>query len=311
MSCGQKQKRYKGWGFERMSVTMLKRIALVAMAINYIGAFIPGMPVWFQWIGRLAAPLFFYAMAWSMDKTRDRKRYLKGLYFCSVLMALVNLVLSFVSAKLGLMTVVTNNFFATLFAGAFFIWVLEYGRKHPKKRLQIWLIYGGWQVLFAVLWAALYELVEVPYEFLNLLSAVCGSAFICEGAFLYVLMGVLFYYTKENKGRLTVWYLILWLVFFANAAFGIWGKLFMLIGNDVLVVFMEITTGLVLWGASSRPIFEVTHMLYSDFQWMMIGALPLLLACNGERGRGRKYFYYIFYPVHLYLLWFLGAVVLG
>ena len=33
-----------------MSVTMLKRIALLAMAVNYIGAFIPGMPIWFQWI---------------------------------------------------------------------------------------------------------------------------------------------------------------------------------------------------------------------------------------------------------------------
>lgn len=35
-----------------MSVTMLKRIALAAMTINYIGTFIPGVPIWFQWIGR-------------------------------------------------------------------------------------------------------------------------------------------------------------------------------------------------------------------------------------------------------------------
>ena len=55
-----------------MSVTMLKRIALAAMAMNYIGAFIPGAPVWFQWIGRLAAPLFFYAMgAWTRPATKS------------------------------------------------------------------------------------------------------------------------------------------------------------------------------------------------------------------------------------------------
>ena len=306
-----RSKRYKGWGFKRMSVTMLKRIALVAMVINYVGAFIPGTPVWFQWIGRLSAPLFFYAMAWSMDRTRDRKRYLMGLYLCSVLMALANLGLSFAASKLGFSTVVTNNMFATLFAGAFFIWVLEYGREYPKKRLKMWLIYGGWQVVFALAWAALYELVEVPYELLNLLSAVCGSAFICEGAFFYVLMGVLFYYTKEDRKRLTIWYVVLWLVFFVNAAFGVWGKLFMLIGSDVLVVFMEIISGLVLWGASYRPMFDLMHMLYSDFQWMMIGALPLLLLCNGERGRGRKYFYYVIYPGVVYFLWFLGVVVLG
>ena len=125
-----------------MSVAMLKRIALAAMAINYIGAFIPGAPVWFQWIGRLAAPLFFYAMAWSLDKTRDKRLYFRRLYVCSAGMALVNFILSVIAQKTGLITAVTNNIFATLFAGAFFIEVLEYGRKHPKRRWRMWFSYG-------------------------------------------------------------------------------------------------------------------------------------------------------------------------
>lgn len=289
---------------------MLKRIALLAMVINYIGTFIPGMPVWFQWIGRLAAPLFFYAMAWSLDKTKDKKLYFKRLYICSVAMAVVNLVLSIVVQKTGLMTTVTNNIFATLFAGAFFIEVLEYGHKHPKRKWRMWLIYGLWQIAFAGLWAALYELVEVPYAVLNLLSAVCGNALTCEGAFLFVLMGALFYYTKEDKGKLALGYLVLCLIFFLNSAFGIWGRFFMLIGSDVLVAFMEVITGLVLWGASFRSFFDLSHMLNNDFQWMMIAALPLLLCCDGTCGRYKKYFYYIFYPAHVYLLWFLGVVIL-
>ena len=289
---------------------MLKRIALTAMVINYIGAFIPGMPVWFQWIGRLAAPLFFYAMDWSLDKTKDKKLYFKRLYVCSVAMAVVNLILSIVVQKTGLMTTVTNNIFATLFAGAFFIEVMEFGREHPKRKWRMWFIYGFWQIAFAGLWAALYELVEVPYAVLNLLSAVCGSALTCEGAFLFVLMGALFYYTKEDKGKLALGYLIFCLVFFLNSAFGIWGRFFMLIGSDVLVAFMEVITGLVLWGASFRSLFDFSHMLNNDFQWMMIAALPLLLCCNGKCVRYKKYFYYIFYPVHVYLLWFLGVVIL-
>lgn len=293
-----------------MSVTMLKRIALVAMAIHYIGAFIPGAPVWFQWIGRLAAPLFFYAMAWSLDKTSDKKLYFKRLYICSVGMALINLILSIISQKTGLITAVTNNIFATLFAGAFFIEVLEYGRKHPKRRMRMWLSYGFWQIAFAGLWAVLYEIVEVPYGVLNLFSAVCGNALTCEGAFMYVLMGAVFYYTKEDRRKLSVGYLLICLVFFLNSAFGIWGRIFLFLGNDVLVALMEIMTGLVLWGASFRPIFDISHMLNNDFQWMMIAALPLLLCCNGECGRYKKYFYYIFYPVHVYLLWFLGVVIL-
>lgn len=294
-----------------MSVTMLKRIALVAMVINYIGAFIPGTPVWFQWIGRLAAPLFFYAMAWSLDKTSNKKLYFKRLYVCSVLMAVINLILSLIAQRTGLVTAVTSNIFATLFAGAFFIEVLEYGHKHPRRKWRMWIIYGVWQIAVAGLWAVLYELVEIPYAILNLFSAVCGNALTCEGAFLYVLMGALFYYTKKDRRKLAIGYVLLSLVFFLNSAFGIWGRIFMLVGSDVLVVFMEVMTGLMLWGASFRPVFDLTHMLNSDFQWMMIFALPLLLSCNGKRGRYKKYFYYIFYPVHVYLLWFLGVVVLG
>ena len=52
-------------------------------------------------------------------------------------------------------------------------------------------------------------------------------------------------------------------------------------------------------------------------------ALPLVLGCNEKLGfckkkrkrdklspQFRKYFYYIFYPVHVYALWFIGAVIM-
>ncbi len=293
-----------------MSVTTLKRIALVAMILNYIGAFIPGTPIWLQWLGCLAAPVFFYCVAWGVDKTHNKRFYFQRLYLCSILMSLVNLILSIVVQKTSLATTVTSNIFSTLFACIFFIQIVEYGRKHPRKRNRLWLTYAFWQFTFAILWALLYEVVGVPYAFLKLASAVSGSVLTCEGGLLYVLMGAIFYYTKEDKRTLAISYFILCLVFFLNSAFGLWGRLFMLLGGDLLVAFMEIITGLVLWGASFRPLFDITHMLNNDFQWMILAALPLILCCNGERGRGKKYFYYVFYPAHIYVLWFLGSVIL-
>jgi len=294
-----------------MSVNTLKRIALVAMVIHYVGAFIPGAPIWFQWIGRIAAPLFFFCMAVSMDKTSNKKKYLSRLYISSVGMSVLNLIFSVIAQKTGLVTAVTSNIFATLFATAFTIHVLEFARKHPKTGKKMLFSYLFWQIMIAGLWAVLYELVEVPYAILNLASAVLGSALTCEGALLYVLMGVLFYYTKEDRKKMTIGYLILCLIFFLNSAFGIWGRIFMLLGSDILVAFMEIVTGMVLWGASFRPLFDISHMFYNDFQWMMILALPILLKYNGQKGWGYKLFYYVFYPVHIYFLWLIGAVLLG
>ena len=294
-----------------MSVTNLKRIALAAMVCHYIGAFLPGAPLWLQWIGRLSAPLFFYCMAWSLDKTGDKRLYFKRLYFCSVGMAAFNLILSVIVEKTGLVTAVTTNMFASLFAGALFIEFLEYAKRYPKRGKRMLRSFLFWQLAFAGLWAVLYELAGVPYAFLNLASAAVGSALTCEGAFMYVLMGVAFYYTKEDKKKLSIAYLAICLIFFVNSAFGLWGRIFMLLGSDILVAIMEILTGLVLWGASFRPLFDVSHMLNNDFQWMMIAALPLLLCCNGKKDRCFKYFYYIFYPAHVYMLWFIGTVLMG
>ena len=104
-----------------MSVTTLKRIALVTMVLGYIGSLIPGMPVFLQWLGKLSAPLFFYCMAWSLTKTSDTKAYFRRLYIASVAMAAFTRLMSVVAQKTGLVTAVTTNMFATLFASAFLV----------------------------------------------------------------------------------------------------------------------------------------------------------------------------------------------
>ncbi|MDR2797409.1 MAG: conjugal transfer protein TraX [Treponema sp.] len=46
-----------------------------------------------------------------------------------------------------------------------------------------------------------------------------------------------------------------------------------------------------------------------DAQWLMVSAIVPMWLYNGQRGRGGKYFFYIFYPTHLYsfyiIAWFI------
>lgn len=67
-----------------MNIFTIKIIALILMLMDHIGEFFPDSPIWFRWLGRLAAPLFFYALAVGFQHTRNRKKYLLRLYLANV-----------------------------------------------------------------------------------------------------------------------------------------------------------------------------------------------------------------------------------
>ncbi len=60
-----------------------------------------------------------------------------------------------------------------------------------------------------------------------------------------------------------------------------------------------------LWGLTNLEYFWEF-----EFQWMMIAALPLMILYNGERGRyGLKYLFYAFYPLHIWILYFIRYAI--
>ena len=70
-----------------------------------------------------------------------------------------------------------------------------------------------------------------------------------------------------------------------------------------------------MYGTWVTANFSLDHMLFHDYQWMMIAALPILLFCkeNGVPALGKKPLWYLsgaLYPVSLYFLWFLGNYLL-
>ena len=46
-----------------------------------------------------------------------------------------------------------------------------------------------------------------------------------------------------------------------------------------------------------------------NYQWMMIGSLPLMLLYNGRKGKGNGKFFYFFYPAHIWIFFLLSNLM--
>lgn len=49
-----------------------------------------------------------------------------------------------------------------------------------------------------------------------------------------------------------------------------------------------------------------SNLFTTNYEWMMIFSIIPIMLYNGERGRGSKYFFYLFYPAHIYILYLIS-----
>lgn len=91
---------------------------------------------------------------------------------------------------------------------------------------------------------------------------------------LWVALGVWMFLTVGDKTKFSIMYLMYCLLVFYNT--------FMMYNANL----MFLTTS---WN-----------------QWLMVLALPLMLLYNGKKGPGAKWLFYVFYPLHIWLLFLLA-----
>ena len=128
---------------------------------------------------------------------------------------------------------------------------------------------GGILIGVIVLVQILYYMLPRFFPFLRNLSGdtltgVIPNLAMNEYGLEFVALGVLMYFLKEQKDVFTAVYLIFCICQFSE---------------EMLAA-----------GTAT--------------QWLMVLALPFMLSYNNQKGPGLKYFFYVFYPAHTFLLFY-------
>lgn len=303
-----------------MTSTTLKILAAILMLIDHIGEFIPGMPIYLRWIGRLSAPLFFYCSALAIHYTKNRKTYLLRLYLFSIIMGIIDLSLGEIFDSN-----VTNNIFRVIFTMAIIIFIIDEILEDQKKGVCLALKYLLWQMIIIIVFFVLYgdisiEFPEYVYKFLEpleyyssyielLLLPILGSIINLEGGISFVILGVGMYYFCFDKKRLLVFYAAFCASHFALNASGVSTRVIRRLewlGFDYIPCFLKYICNNIIQLDFSIPDVTAEYIFTYNYQWLMAASLPLLLLYNGKKGKGYKYFFYIFYPAHIVVLNIIG-----
>lgn len=156
-----------------MNAFVLKFIAFIIMIMDHAYYYISGMPIWFTYIGRIVAPIYFFLLVESFFHTRDRKKFTIRLF--------ISAFITFILLKLLFKQPL--NIFASMAMGVLMLNIIEFIKNNKQDILKKIIGYIGVIIV-------------------GLLSLYT------EASYLGVGMILIFYFFRGNKFWMTVAYII-------------------------------------------------------------------------------------------------------
>lgn len=266
------------------------------MLFDHIWTFIPNMPCFFHWIGRLSAPIFIFCCILGFENTTNKKIYILRIYIFNVFIGILNIIypieMNFIKT-LSLITILCA-----------IVYLRELKYKHASLILFLFFTY---QIVTSILFLLN---TSITYEYKVLLSNISLNLLYLDGGIFFLALGLCMYIYKTDKKKLfislvvlTILYLIIYdtnvilrAMRFAQRNFSVFKNL-----TDSERPFYIVKAIL-----GFHPAFNATNLLYDDPQWMMLFSLPFIFLYNGKKGRNMKFIFYIFYPCHIVLLYFIS-----
>ena len=222
-------------------------------------------------IGRIAAPLFLYVTINSISHTRNKIKYILRLYIAHILICLMTLFAA-TAEKEQFGSHDQFSILSTFVYTAIFICIIEKIAGSPKKMTMKNLFLFSLAVaiiIIPIVIMLLFSRFEILYQiFLPNILIVPYSP-------LFILMGICWYFAKDKKKQ---------------------------------AVILALFSCLSLIGAqlSARFNIWISMGFFNNIQFLMILFSPFIYLYNGRKGKSMKYFFYIYYPVHIFALMLIG-----
>jgi len=250
----------------------VKMLGVVLMVFDHIHQmfYMAGAPVWFTWLGRPVAPLFLFMSAEGYHYTRSRRRYVLGLLIAFEVMSVASMLLQ--RWLPNEQVVLLNSIFGTLFFATLYMAFIEVIRGGVQNKKPERVALGIVLLFLPLIWS--FALIT-PIASENVSPALVRvlmfipNMMLVEGSLVWISLGALFYLFREKR----------------------------LIQIAVLAAF---------------AVFE--FVIGDHVQSFMIFAAVPMILYNGKRGGegsplGSKYFFYIFYPAHIYALYIASTML--
>ncbi|MDR0851920.1 MAG: conjugal transfer protein TraX [Clostridiales Family XIII bacterium] len=191
---------------------------------------------------------------------------------------------------------------------------------HSKKRymLQLFIGYWGMAIISLVLTKAL-PLEEIPLTnnifgtllvstlYMQLVDMLRKGSGASVGKKILYILGMIGMIAMNVlplllQGYLP-WQLIVGLLLFIPSPISVEGGIFLVVLAVLFYIFRDHRL-LQILGLILVSVF--TFFTMEGMQWLMVFAAIPILFYGGQRGKGSKYFFYIFYPAHVYLFYIIA-----
>ena len=229
-------------------------------------------------VGRIAAPLFLFMVVEGLRHTRGKPKYIFRLYIAGVVIEIANRIIQ----KLSGTAERFDNTLPMLFYTALFAFCIEYIVNNRSKIKAVFIASCGLIIpfLFYIIHVILQE--NDFSKIWNIVSIFFPSPLSVSYSILFVIMGIAWYFINNKVINCVIL-----------------GLLSVACKLIPATVFFAVPT---VW---LSPVFISTFGLFVNDQWCMCLAIPFILLYNGEKGHSLKYMFYIYYPLHVYVLFFI------